>query len=123
MTERIKKLTVILFFAVVIGATYAFINIRTGMGIPCLFNLKTGLLCPGCGVTRMICSLIMLDFEKAFYYNALMFILLPVFMYYIIKSAYLYIKNGKTVFSKADNIILYIIIALMIIFAVVRNIK
>ena len=44
MKERIEKLALSLTIATIIGMIYAFINIRTGVGIPCLFNLKTGLV-------------------------------------------------------------------------------
>ena len=38
-------------------------------GIPCLIRYTTGLICPGCGMTRAWLSVLRLDFAKAMYYN------------------------------------------------------
>lgn len=44
---------------------------------PCPFALLTGLDCPGCGVTRMLFSLLHADLPAALHYNALALLLLP----------------------------------------------
>ena len=54
------------------------------ISIPCPFHFITGLYCPGCGITRMIKSILKLDFYQAFRYNQLLFILLPFFIIIII---------------------------------------
>lgn len=43
----------------------------------CLSQLLLGMECPACGLTRGIMHLIHLDFENAFAYNMLSFIVLP----------------------------------------------
>ena len=43
----------------------------------CDFFTKTGLYCPGCGVTRMSVALLQLDFERAFYYHPVLLCSLP----------------------------------------------
>jgi len=43
----------------------------------CLSQLLFGVECPACGMTRGIMHLIHLDFENAFAYNMLSFIVLP----------------------------------------------
>ena len=48
----------------------------TGSGIPCIFSEITGLSCPGCGISRMLISMLKLEFYQAFRYNPLVFILL-----------------------------------------------
>ena len=47
----------------------------TGLKIPCLYLVTTGLRCPGCGTTRMLLSLLRLDFSAAFSYNPAVFVL------------------------------------------------
>lgn len=37
--------------------------------IPCLFRMITHYPCPACGMTRAMCSLLVLDIQKYFYYN------------------------------------------------------
>ncbi|WP_052339580.1 DUF2752 domain-containing protein [Gorillibacterium massiliense] len=54
----------------------------TGLAIPCVFLKVTGLYCPGCGMTRAVLSILRLDFYQAFRYNALLFLLLPLFLAY-----------------------------------------
>ncbi|MFT3990256.1 MAG: DUF2752 domain-containing protein [Luteolibacter sp.] len=44
----------------------------------CVFRNTTGLLCPGCGMTRATYSTLHGQFYQAFRYNPLGFILLPV---------------------------------------------
>jgi hypothetical protein len=43
----------------------------------CLFNLATGLYCPGCGSTRCLHSLLHGDLLQAFAYNAMLVLTLP----------------------------------------------
>ena len=122
MKKRIKKVITSLCILLICSLTYLIINIKTGVGIPCLFKLKTGFLCPGCGITRMLGSVVMLDFEKAFYYNRLVFIFLPVILFYVVKSLYLYIRYEKITFSKTDNVLFVFFIILMVAFGIARNI-
>lgn len=61
-----------------IGIAYLIWILITNITIPCLYFTTTGLFCPGCGTTRMLLSLIKLDFFEAFSYNPVVFILLSV---------------------------------------------
>lgn len=40
-----------------------------GGGLPCFLYLKTGLLCPGCGASRMLMALLRGDFAAAWAFN------------------------------------------------------
>ena len=54
--------------------------------LTCVFLDTTGFYCPGCGVTRLIFSLLQFDFYQAFRYNPLIFIILfisPVYVVYV----------------------------------------
>lgn len=68
------------------------------IGIPCNLRRLTGLLCPGCGMTRAVFSILRLDFAKAFSYNALSLTLVPLAAIYGVFRGYKYIKyeNYKT---------------------------
>ena len=55
----------------------------TGIAIPCVFHEVTGLYCPGCGMTRSVLALLKLDFYQSFRYNALLLVLLPLLILYM----------------------------------------
>ncbi len=78
-----------------------------------MFHKITNLYCPGCGATRMLFSLIRLDFYQAFRYNPLVFILGVLCIFYKIASIKL-----KILFPKY---VTYILLAVMIIYGVLRN--
>ncbi len=42
----------------------------------CPFSYILGISCPGCGMTRSFISVLMLDFNKAFYYHPLWWLIL-----------------------------------------------
>ena len=113
-----KKTTKIIFtgtivFVLLVG--YYFLNSKFGFGIPCLFHKITDFYCPGCGITRMLFSLLKLDFYQAFRYNPLTFCLLFIYIIYKIISLTKYKIN-------IDPKIYYFLIIIVIIFGIVRNI-
>lgn len=91
--------------------------------IPCIFHLITGFYCPGCGITRMIFSLIKFDFYQAFRYNPLIFIFIPfillVFIDFIIKWL---IGRKNFLYLKISNKVWMILLVITLLFGVIRNI-
>ena len=100
---------------------YIFIRV-TGLAIPCVFRLITGFKCPGCGITSAVLSCARLDFAGAFRHNRYIPVAAPVIIYLLVRSDYLYIKNGKAKLSLVENILLYACIVGAVLFAVLRNI-
>ena len=90
--------------------------------IPCVFHKLTGLYCPGCGLTRMLYSIIKLDFYAAFRYNPLLFILFPFGLVLFINYVISLLKNKQPLYLKVPDYIWYILIILLIIYGIVRNI-
>ena len=88
--------------------------------LPCLFHEITGFYCPGCGVTRMLIALFHLEFKKAFFYNRFVFILLILYLCYLLINTVYYLTNNKLI--KIPEFIIYILIAIAIIFGILRNI-
>ena len=121
MKKRTFKLFTATIVLIVAGILYYFLNKYTDFAIPCVFHLVTRLQCPGCGITRMLFSLLRLDFANAFYYNPAIMISLPLLI--VLATAILieYIKNGKMLNKKWSNICFYFLIAYFIIFAILRN--
>ncbi len=83
--------------------------------IPCVFNLFTGLKCPGCGITRAIYSLMHFDILSAIKFNALFIFTLILGVMYLIAK----IRDHKFQI-KIQWVYFYIVI--MIIFTICRNI-
>ena len=53
------------------------------LGITCPIKFATGISCAGCGMTRAWLSVLRLDFESAFYYHPLYWILPPAGVLYL----------------------------------------
>ena len=105
----------------VIGAAYAVLVHLLGFGIPCPIHLVTGLQCPGCGVTRMVMALLHLDLKGAFAANAAVLCLLPLMLFTAGRAVWLYIRKGST-HSRLNDALTWFMIAVLLIFGVIRNI-
>ena len=117
----LRLLRGVLIFAA-IGGGYALFCFHFGYGIPCLFNLVTGLKCPGCGVTRMCLCLLRLDFAGAWVANPVLLVLLPFGVFLALRLAVRYVKSGSRRLTKAENIGVCMVCVVLLIFGVVRNI-
>ena len=117
LISELQKITIILL----IGISYYFLNLFTGFAIPCLFNKMTGYLCPACGITRMIKSLLAFDVMMAYSYNKCLFITWPLIVFLIVFSEIKYIKTGSRALGKI-NILIYAEIGILLSFGVIRNI-
>ncbi len=104
-----------------VGIAYGVFYIKTGIGIPCIFNKITGLKCPGCGVTHMCVALMKGDIPEAMQSNVVLFFISPLLLYILIGYACRYIKTGRMWLPKWQTVALYIMIAALVIFAIVRN--
>jgi len=93
-----------------------------GFGLPCIWNMCTGLYCPGCGGTRAARALLHLDIAKAFHYNAAFVVLLPGIAAYFGALAYSYIRYGRDAITrKVPSRLLWCVLAAVLLFGVLRN--
>lgn len=115
MKENIK------LFKIFLGllAYYVFSSI-THIYIPCPVHLFTGLNCPGCGVTRMIISMLHGDFSKAFRYNQLLFISTPIFIILVINLVICNFRGSKPLIKKIPDWLYLIYFIILIIFMIIR---
>ena len=97
---------------------YAWICL-TGIAIPCLFHLITGLHCPGCGVTTMFYQILHLEFQQAFAANSFLFVTFPLLLIQGGYAAFKYCKGEPL--SRRNNLLLYIYCAALFIFGIIRN--
>lgn len=116
--SELKKLIVIL----AVGFGYYLVVLHFKAGIPCLFNKFTGLLCPGCGVTRMIMSMLKLDFAAAYGYNKALFLTLPLILFAVVSIETDYISTGKRRARPFVRWLLIIEIIILVLFGIIRNI-
>lgn len=107
---------------VLIFIIYFILVFKFNIYIPCLFHKITNLYCPGCGVTRMIISLLKGNLYQAFRYNMLIFILTPFLMFFIFDHIISRKKQRDALYEKISNSIWYILIIVLVIFGIIRNI-
>lgn len=91
--------------------------------LPCPIREITRFYCPGCGISRCILELMQFHFYEAFRYNPLVFILLPVIAFYFFYQIYLYITDKEdTIVRNIPNWVWYIVIAIVIVYGILRNV-
>jgi len=102
---------------------YYFLSFKFNFSIPCVFHKITGFFCPGCGITRMLFSLLRLEFYQAFRYNNLLFISLPFVIFYFVDFIikFLLYKNDY-LYKKINNKVWYLLLIVTIVFGIMRNI-
>lgn len=112
---KILFLIVILLIIAVIGVHFFdFINFK------CFYREIFHIWCAGCGGTRMVKSILKLDFYQAFRYNPLLFIYFIIFVIYFIYNSVLYIKEKRII--KPSTKVIIIIFIITLIYMILRNI-
>lgn len=117
MLEKSKWLSAAAKFAAAV-----FVLVAVSFTVGCPFNRLTGLKCPGCGITRMILSLLRLDFKTAFFYNPAVFCLVPLWAAAFCAFVPLKMKGKEDTAKSIKNAAAYFSIAVLVIFGVARNI-
>ena len=120
---RLQKLLIELGTVLLAGVAYLLLVRITGWGIPCLFNATTGLLCPGCGISRMFVALSKLDIAGAFRSNCLVLTVLAVGSPMVIRYWVRYVKTGSRELDIAEKILLTVTAVLAVAFWILRNLE
>ena len=113
-----KKITITIILLISLIA-YLLLGNYFHIYIHCSIKTITGLYCPGCGITRMLLSIIQLDFYQAFRYNPLLFITLPIFIIFFLNAL---ITKKEPLYNKISNKVWTIIIIIFIAYGILRNI-
>ena len=87
MFNSVTKYIAINKIIVIVGNYFIFSTILKATSgidvcIPCLWKMIFGFHCPGCGLSTALISLMKLDFRGAFESNWMIFILMPLGVYY-----------------------------------------
>lgn len=118
--KRMRK-NIIRIYLVTLGVGFAYFLFgkATGWFMPCLLNKYTGLLCPGCGISRMFLSLARLQIRQAFCYNPAIFVLLILW-----NGVALLCFWGKPEFIRKERFLyisLGLSVAALVLFGIARN--
>ena len=119
--KKYKKIIIstIIFILLLI---YILVGEKIKFYIPCPIKSLTGFYCPGCGITRMILSILKGDLYQAFRYNPLVFILMPFIIFYFLEINISKLYNKKSICKKVPDYVFYIIIAVLVVYGILRNI-
>ncbi len=119
MRREIFKIVLVIFLLIV----YLLVGNHFNIYLFCPIKKFLGLYCPGCGVTRMLYSILKGQFYQAFRYNPLIFISLPFIVIYYMDYLYSNTKNKDTKLHFLEPGIWYFLIAIFIIYGILRNIE
>ena len=121
-----KRIAIVAAAALIAAAALVYLYFTgegEGAGIPCMFHQITGFYCSGCGASRALRSILHFDFYQALRYNAILTLCLPLFAVYFTSLSVSCIRFGKDrVSEKISMKIVWIFIALALIYGVLRNI-
>lgn len=120
--QRLRRLSAGLALVLAAGLGYAGWVHLTHLAVPCPFHAVTGLLCPGCGVTRMCLALLRLDVSVAWQANAVLLVLLPFLGLLLAYRGVVYVRRGSCHTAAWENILLYTMIVVLLIWGIVRNV-
>lgn len=120
--DKLVAVTVFLLVGLVLGTMLFFLNPATTDLFPsCAFHKLTGLYCPGCGSTRALHCLLHGEFRAALRNNALMILVLPLLG--VIYLAGTVCRRPSTSRSRGRWGWLVLLVAIIVSFGVVRNIR
>ena len=119
--HRLRRLLLQAGLILGIGLAYAVFVRLSGLSIPCPFHAVTGLLCPGCGVTRMCLALLRLDFAAAWRANPVLLLLLPVLAALLLRQAVRYVKTGRSTLSRRESALVWGMAAVLLLWGIARN--
>lgn len=103
------------------GLGYALWVRLTGLALPCPFRAVTGLLCPGCGVTRLCLALLQGDLAAAWQANPVLLLLLPILAVLAMRLAARYVREGRTIGPRWESALMWAMVGLLAAWGVVRN--
>lgn len=124
MTERRRRLGRLLGGAGLLlaaGLAYALWVRATGLALPCPFRAVTGLLCPGCGITRLCLALLRGDWAGAWRANPALLPMLPILAALAVRLSVRYVREGSAVLTRRENALVWVLTALLAAWGIVRN--
>ena len=113
----------VLIIIIIIIPLYFLYFVKIGIVIKCPIHSILHIYCPGCGLTRMIKSILELNFYQAFRYNPLLFILSPFILFLIIDNYINWLKSSKnSLYKRINSKVWSILLIIVLVYFVLRNI-
>lgn len=104
-----------------LGLGYALAVRMLGRGLYCPFYMATGLLCPGCGVSRMCLSILRGDWAGAWHANPVLLLLTPLLAALLGLRAVRYVKTGRARAPRWEVRTWTVLAVLLVAYGVLRN--
>lgn len=119
--RRLRRLLGAAGLLLAAGLAYALWVGATGLALPCPFHAVTGLQCPGCGVTRLCLSLLRGDCSGAWEANPALLLMLPILAVLAVRLSTRYVREGSATPTRRENALIWVLIALLAAWGIVRN--
>lgn len=119
--SRLLRLLGGLGLLLALGLGYALVVRIVGRGLYCPFYLATGLLCPGCGVSRMCLSLLRGDWMGAWRANPGLVLLSPLLAVLLGLRAVRYVRTGEGKAPAWESRLWIALALLLVVYGVLRN--
>lgn len=127
MTEgsktRLGRLLGGMLLLLTLGLGYAAAVRVLGRGLYCPFYMATGLLCPGCGVSRMCLSLLRGDWMGAWRANPGLLLLSPILIALLGLHGVRYVRTGEGKMPRWESRLWIALAALLVLYGVLRNLS
>lgn len=120
--QRLRRLCAAVVAVGALGLGYALWVHLTHLSVPCPFHAITGLLCPGCGVTRLCLALLRLDVAAAWQANPVLLALLPLLGGLLGYRAVVYVRRGHVPTQRWETLVWSGVAVVLLIWGIVRNI-
>ena len=117
------SLLLALLFGMGACAAYMASQLLSRLHYPCPFKFATGWNCPGCGSTRALSALSQGEWLHAFFLNPFLFLIVFAFLggeLYLLFCAMR--PRFRPVSYRYQDVHLYLCLALLVVYAVVRNV-
>lgn len=119
--NRIMQSMIVALEIIMCLSIYTIVFTVTGKGIPCVFRKVTGMLCPGCGMSHALSSLIHGRISEAIGYNVLSVTICPLIVVFLFVRGIRFVKYGEEEFKALEVLFLLICLIVCTVFFLVRN--
>ena len=119
-----RRLTVAAIWLLTVSASvflFIFEPGKSGFFLNCPFLMFTGFTCPGCGSTRALHRLLHGDVIGAFQFNPMMFLLLPILLFVLVRHTAAVFRNRRIKGNQVNAAYIWMFFVVVMSFWIFRN--